>query len=147
MTAKPFSRLNGHNKTVLSRRPTPPPPCMKSRDLCPATFEQSQLTWSADILCQSIAPLPDIPNSLCFNTWELRSLPKQWAYGPTLMPWRYHPHTALSLFLIFRIWFLNLKIIRFDFFLYLKIKFERFRTSEGLYVDGISMALVSTAGS
>ena len=28
-----------------------------------------------------------IPNSQCFSTWEFRSLPKQWAYGPTLMPW------------------------------------------------------------
>ena len=40
----------------------------------------------------------EIPNSLCFSTWELRSLPKQWTYGPTLMSWRYHLHTALRLF-------------------------------------------------
>ncbi len=25
-----------------------------------------------------------IPNSLCFSTWELRYLPKQWTHGPTL---------------------------------------------------------------
>ena len=39
-----------------------------------------------------------IPNSLCFSTWELRSLSKQWTHGPTLMLWRYHLLTALRLF-------------------------------------------------
>ncbi len=40
----------------------------------------------------------EIPNSLCFSTWELRSLPKQWTHGPTLLLWRSHLHTALRLF-------------------------------------------------
>ena len=35
---------------------------------------------------------------LCFSTWELRSLAKQWTYGPMLLPWRSHLHTALRLF-------------------------------------------------
>ncbi len=77
-----------------------------------------------------------IPNSLCFSTWEFRSLSKQWTYGPTLMPWRYHLYTALPSFL-------NLSYI-YEFIYRRQCQpwhsLKDLETSEGLYVDGISMA-------
>ncbi len=52
-------------------------------------------------------------SSLCFSTWELRSLPKQWTYGSTLMSWRYHLYTctALRLFLTIGIWCFSMHLI------------------------------------
>ncbi len=41
------------------------------------------------IIVWKMQKIEKIFNSLCFSTGELRSLPKQWNYGPTLMSWRY----------------------------------------------------------
>ena len=72
----------------------------------------NRITFSlrAVILCCYCSSLMEFPNSLCFSTWELRSLPKNWTYGPTLMSWRYHTTIYIQPFACsksFKLSFLN----------------------------------------
>ncbi len=74
---------------------------------------------------------------------------RQWTYGPTLIPWKYHLHTALRLFL-------NKKYLKdiaachlykgsHDTTLDRRLGWAAtiyLGTSEGLYADGVSMTLV-----
>ncbi len=74
------------------------------------------ITLGVGEITDSLSNAVRVGYSVTNPQFPMRSL---WTYGPTLMPWRYHLHTAHHLFL-------NLSKLIFKFVFNFKINFERF---------------------